>query len=92
MGRVSSRSAYEVDRSPRWLEWHRRVMDWALARYPVAGPGEWRQRLTREGQPMTEFIALPVKDPFHLPRGLIVGIETLGRLRESGRLPEKDVA
>jgi N-acylglucosamine 2-epimerase len=81
--------AYEADRNERWLAWHRRVMDWALARYPVLEHGEWRQRLTREGNPMTEFIALPVKDPFHLPRGLIVGIETLARLAGDGGLPGK---
>ncbi len=76
--------AYEVDRSEKWLIWHRRIMDWALPRYPVAEHGEWRQRLDREGRPYDPFLVLPVKDPFHLPRGLLMGIESIDRLRSSG--------
>jgi N-acylglucosamine 2-epimerase len=76
--------AYEADRDPRWLEDHRRIMTWALDRYPVIEHGEWRQRLDRAGRPMAELIALPVKDPFHLPRGLITGIETINRLTRGG--------
>lgn len=64
----------------RWcLEWHRRVQDYAFAHYPVA-TGEWTQWLDREGRP-TSTAALPVKDPFHLPRGLL---ELVGLLE--GRL------
>jgi len=49
-------------------EWYDKVQDWAFSHFPMPETGEWRQRLTREGQPTTEVIALPVKDPFHLPR------------------------
>ena len=35
-------------------------------------------RLTREGQPSSEVIALPVKDPFHLPRGAILIVQLMG--------------
>lgn len=45
--------------------------------------GEWRQKLNRDLSPFTGTVALPVKDPFHLPRSLILQIEML----ESGRLP-----
>ncbi|MFA5689357.1 MAG: AGE family epimerase/isomerase [Kiritimatiellales bacterium] len=50
-------------------EWHRKVHDYAWAHYPLPG-GEWRQWLNRQGQPASSA-ALPVKDPFHLPRALI---------------------
>ena len=76
--------AYEFDPSLKWLEWHRRIMDWALPRYPVPEHGEWRQRLDREGRPYDKFLVLPVKDPFHLPRGVLVGIETIERLKAKG--------
>ena len=76
--------AYEADPSPKWLEWHRRIMDWSLPRYPVPEHGEWRQRLDREGRPYEKFLVLPVKDPFHLPRGLLLGIETLERPKAKG--------
>jgi N-acylglucosamine 2-epimerase len=39
--------------------------------------GEWRQKLQRDFTPMTGVVALPVKDPFHLPRSLILQIERL---------------
>lgn len=51
------------------LEWHGRVRDYAFAHYPVAS-GEWTQWLDREGR-KTASSALPVKDPFHLPRALM---------------------
>lgn len=41
--------------------------------------GEWRQKLTRELAPWRGVVALPVKDPFHLPRSLILQIELLER-------------
>ena len=59
-------------------------MDWAFPRYPVPEHGEWRQRLDHEGRPYDLFLVLPVKDPFHLPRALLVGIETITRLQAKG--------
>jgi len=59
------------------LAWHNRIREWAFARYPVP-TGEWRQWLDQEGRPTTSA-ALPVKDPFHLPRALLVLIDVLGR-------------
>ena len=64
--------AHELTREPWCLEWYDRVADWAWAHFPVPETGEWRQRLTREGSPTTELVALPVKDPFHLPRAAIL--------------------
>jgi N-acylglucosamine 2-epimerase len=64
-------------------EWYWRVHDYAFSHYPVAGHGEWTQRLDRKGRKITDLIALPVKDPFHLPRALIYVIDVLERL--SGR-------
>jgi N-acylglucosamine 2-epimerase len=59
------------------IEWYQRVHDWAFSRYPMSDVGEWRQRLDRQGRPNTEFVALPVKDPFHLPRVVILILELL---------------
>jgi N-acylglucosamine 2-epimerase len=55
------------------LDWHKRVRDYAFARYP-APAGEWVQWLDRGGRKMASA-ALPVKDPFHLPRALIYLID-----------------
>lgn len=62
------------------LQWYRKIHDYAFAKFPVPGHGEWTQRLDRAGRPATNLVALPVKDPFHLPRGLIYSIEALNRI------------
>lgn len=72
--------AYEQCNENWCLEWYQRVHDWSFAHYPVREHGEWTQRLDRSGRKITDLIALPVKDPFHLPRALIVAIESLNRM------------
>jgi len=79
--------AYEADPDPRWIHHHRKIVEWSLRMFPVAEHGEWRQRLTREGAPMSEVVALPVKDPFHLARALIVAVEAAGRLAARAGTP-----
>jgi len=76
--------AYEVSREAWCLDWYWRVHDWAFAHFPDRAHGEWVQRLTRDGKPMAEVIALPVKDPFHLPRAVIYLLDVLGRLAAEG--------
>lgn len=62
-----------------WCEaWYERVHEWSFAHFPMTETGEWRQRLDRQGRPITEVIALPVKDPFHLPRAVILILQLLG--------------
>ena len=72
--------AYEHTRQPWCLDWYDRVHEYSFRHFPVADFGEWRQKLDRQGRPMTDTIALPVKDPFHLPRALIYCLEVLDRL------------
>jgi len=74
--------AHELTGEPWCMQWYQRVHDYAFAHYPVAEHGEWTQRLDRLGQPITEVVALPVKDPFHLPRALILAIQSLDRILE----------
>ena len=62
------------------LEYYRRIHDYAFVNYPVPVHGEWRQRLDRRARPVSDVVALPVKDPFHLPRSLILSINLLDRL------------
>lgn len=76
------------------LEWYDRVADWAWAHFPVTETGEWRQRLTREGHATTEIVALPVKDPFHLPRAAMLIVQLLEQNPTSvpDRLPSQQVS
>ena len=73
---------YELSQEAWCLEWFERVHNYAFSRYPVPEYGEWTQKLNRHGQKLTDTVALPVKDPFHLPRALIYCIEVLQRLAE----------
>jgi N-acylglucosamine 2-epimerase len=74
--------AHYLTGEPWCLEWHKKVADWTWAHFPAPPEfGEWRQRLNREGKPTTEIVALPVKDPFHLPRGIILILQLLEKMR-----------
>lgn len=72
--------AYELTGEPWCLDWHERIHDYCFSHYPVPGVGEWTQKLDRRGEPITDTVALPVKDPFHLPRALMYSIESLDRV------------
>ena len=72
--------AYEQTGADWALAWFEKAHNYAFDHYPVAAYGEWTQKLDRQGRPFTETIALPVKDPFHLPRMLINVIGALQRL------------
>jgi N-acylglucosamine 2-epimerase len=72
--------AHELCGEPWCLAWYERIHQYSFTHYPVPGHGEWRQKLDRRAQPITDTVALPVKDPFHLPRALIYAILTLERL------------
>ncbi|MBP7936094.1 MAG: AGE family epimerase/isomerase [Phycisphaerae bacterium] len=72
--------AYECCREDWCLQWHERIREYSYGHYPVKEHGEWTQKLDRQGRPFTTVVALPVKDPFHLPRALICCTEVLGRL------------
>ena len=60
-----------------FLEWYERLWEFCLAHFVDWENGEWRQKLDRSLAPLTGVVALPVKDPFHLPRSLIFQIELL---------------
>ncbi|MCG3209522.1 MAG: Cellobiose 2-epimerase [Anaerolineae bacterium] len=75
--------AYEHSGESWALDWFARVHNYAFSRYPVPGHGEWTQKLDRQGRKFTETVALPVKDPFHLPRSLIYCVDVLQRLSQT---------
>ena len=58
-------------------EWYRRIHEWSFGHFPMSPGGEWFQRLDRYGNPIQDLIALPVKDPFHLPRAVLLILELL---------------
>ena len=74
--------AYEVAGEEWCLDWFERVHSYAFSHYPVEQYGEWTQKLDRQGRKLTGVVALPVKDPFHLPRALIYCTRVLERLAQ----------
>jgi N-acylglucosamine 2-epimerase len=75
--------SYYHSRESWCLDWHDRVMEWTFDHFPVEEHGEWTMRLTREGERpegLLSLIPLPIKDPFHTPRALMMCVELLGRM------------
>lgn len=72
---VAIESVYALARlAPRSMElahWATRVADHTMDLFPAPG-SEWLQIRDRRGEPLNEVVALPVKDPFHIIRGLIL--------------------
>jgi N-acylglucosamine 2-epimerase len=68
--------AHSLTGEPWCEEWYDRVHEWSFSHFAM-DCGEWRQRLDHQGRPITEVAALPVKDPFHLPRAVIQILELL---------------
>jgi N-acylglucosamine 2-epimerase len=68
--------AHKLTGEPWCLPWYEKVHEWSFAHYPTPY-GEWLQRADRQGRPISDVIALPVKDPFHLPRAATLIVQLL---------------
>ena len=70
--------------NPEYLAWHDRILAYVEEHHvnPDRETGEWIQILTREGKPQDKVTALPVKDPYHITRNLILIIELLEQQKE----------
>jgi len=64
---------------PSYMEIHDRTLRYVKDHFinPDRSIGEWIQILTREGRPQNKVVALPVKDPFHIMRNLLLICELL---------------
>lgn len=58
--------------SPELALWARRVREYTLATFPDQDGREWIQIRSRDGSPLDEVVALPVKDPMHIARSLLL--------------------
>ena len=80
---VATAYAYKHTRDEWYLDVHKMVSEYAFAHYP-SGSGDWHNWLDANGN-IGESAALPVKDPFHLPRALIYLCDLFGN-----QLPKLD--
>lgn len=62
-----------------FLDWHNRIFAYTFRTFPNTDPEvrEWIQIRRRDGSPQEKVVALPVKDPFHIARNLILIEELL---------------
>lgn len=58
--------------SPELAQWASRVREYTLATFPDRDGLEWIQIRSRDGTPRDEVVALPVKDPMHIARSLLL--------------------
>lgn len=54
------------------MAWHDRLRDYTYATFPAPHGREWIQIRDRSGAPHDQVVGLPVKDPFHIPRALLL--------------------
>lgn len=58
--------------NPELTMWHDRIQKYTFSTFPDSDGREWVQSRKRDGSPMEERIGLPVKDPFHIMRALML--------------------
>lgn len=75
---VATAYAYKHTGDEWFMDIHKKVNEFAYKNYPN-GYGEWYNWLDNDGN-IGETAALPVKDPFHLPRALMMLIDVLERI------------
>jgi N-acylglucosamine 2-epimerase len=70
---------YRLTGDDVFLLWHERIRSYAFSTFPNPDKavGEWIQIRCRDGIPQDKIVALPVKDPYHIARNLILMIELL---------------
>lgn len=61
----------DITGSESMAGWAGRIADYTLRTFPDPAGQEWIQIRSRNGAPLDEVVALPVKDPFHITRSLI---------------------
>ena len=53
-------------------EWNRKITEYTMATFPNRNGQEWTHIRDRRGTPLEKVVALPVKDPFHIARALVL--------------------
>jgi N-acylglucosamine 2-epimerase len=63
--------------SSYWESAYKKIFDYTFAVFPNPDTsiGEWIQIRSRDGSPLNEVVALPVKDPYHIFRNILLLLE-----------------
>lgn len=78
---------YDHTKDPDFLDMFAKVFDYTYNTFPNPNREirEWIQIRTREGKPQEKVVALPVKDPYHIIRNVILIIELLEKRKRRER-------
>jgi len=73
----SALMAKRLEKSEYWQKTYEKIFDYTFSVFPNPDKsvGEWIQIRHRDGTPLDEVIALPVKDPFHIFRNILLLVE-----------------
>ena len=68
-----------------YADWFKKVFDYTYRVFPNPDRSirEWIQIRTRDGSPQDKVVALPVKDPYHIIRNVLLIIELLEERKRS---------
>lgn len=71
--------AYEITGDSRMYQRYEKIARYVFSTFPNPDKeiGEWIQIRERKGEPGDKFAALPVKDPFHIMRSMLLIIDLL---------------
>lgn len=71
--------AFVITEEEKMLRQYKMVRDYVFETFPNPNKeiGEWIQIRNREGEPVDKIAALPVKDPFHILRNILLIIDLL---------------
>ncbi|WP_461240254.1 AGE family epimerase/isomerase [Paucilactobacillus sp. N302-9] len=63
-------------------DWYQKVHEYVFRTFTNTDQNirEWIQIRTRDGQPVSKVVALPVKDPYHIMRSMLLIIELMNKV------------
>lgn len=84
--------AYFLSGDEELLTIYKKIFDYTFAVFPNRDSrvGEWIQIRQRDGRPDDKIVALPVKDPYHIIRNLILLIQLLREQQDKAGLKREE--
>lgn len=84
--------AYARSGDPEFLKLYRQTRNYVFRTFPNPDRtvGEWIQIRDRDGSPMEKVVALPVKDPFHIIRNVLLILELYAPENAPENAPERE--
>jgi N-acylglucosamine 2-epimerase len=81
--------AYSLTRDARAMRAYQKVHEYTFKTFPNPDPRvrEWIQIRNRSGDPVEQVVALPVKDPYHILRNMLLIVDLLATSEVPSSVP-----